>query len=116
MEIQQIGSNTREILWEKEIIRIPFNTDDERDNQIYKLLNYLKEKIEKLERERGELEILRVTYDDAKSKVVGFLKLLKSQGHGKVDLFELSHKLKLPATQVEDILEELQKEGFVAEV
>jgi len=33
-----------------------------------------------------------------------------------VDIFEISHKLKIPATQVEDVLMDLQKEGIVKEL
>ena len=116
MEIQKVSPNVSEIVWEKDIIRIPFSSDNEKDSQIYKVLNFLKERVEKLEKEKGEIETLSVTHEQAKEKMITFLKHLKLAGHGKVDIFEISHKLKIPATQVEDVLMDLQKEGIVKEL
>src|SRR3989344_5505969 len=104
MEIRPILSKRREeIVWEKEVITIPFDNDNERDKQLFNLMQKLQDRIEQLEQEKGILEHLRVDTNEAKNKVISFLKDIKLRGHSKIDVFEISHKLKLPAIQVEEI-------------
>lgn len=111
--IPQIG---KEIVWEKNIIRIPFNTQDERDKKIYEILRGLQNEIERLKKERQEIELVSLTKEQAKERITSFLKSKKLEGHGKIEVFEISSNLKIPAQQVEDVLEELLKEEIVKEI
>ena len=85
-----LDSSCKEIVWEKNIIRIPFNTDDERDSKIYEIINILQKKIEKLEKNKDELCYLIINKEEAKSLIISHLKFLKVDGKEKVNIFEIS--------------------------
>lgn len=114
-QIVAIPQFDREIIWEKNIIRIPFNTQDERDNKIYGLIKGLQAEVERLKKERDVMDFLCLTKEQAKDKIIGYLKSRKLQGHGKIELFEISCNLRIPASQAEEILGELEKEGIIKE-
>jgi len=111
--IPEIG---QEIIWEKNIIRIPFNTQQERDKKIYDLIKALQGEVGRLKREREELNFLCLTHEQARVKIIDYLKSKKTEGHGKIELFEIACSLRLPAQQVECILEELKEEGLIKEM
>ena len=115
MEIQQINSTSGEIIWEKDVIKISFDAGNEANKQLFELIKVLNDKVERLEKEGHQIQTLRVSYEEAKKKIIQFLKDLKCEGHEKVDVLEISSKLKLPATQVEDVLDELEKKDLVKE-
>ncbi|MBI2124709.1 hypothetical protein HYT92_02855 [Candidatus Pacearchaeota archaeon] len=109
--------SSNEIVWEKNIIRIPFNSEDERDRRIFSLIQNLQEEIERLKSEKSNFDFLSLTNEQAKTKIIKYLKIKKMQGNGKVDIFEISSSLKVPAQQVEDIIEkDLIKQGLLKEV
>lgn len=106
-------STNQEIVFERNIIRIPFNTDNERDRKLYEILINLQNKVETLEKEGSQFEFLSLTEKQATEKIVKYLKEKKIQGHGRIEIFDISCNLKIPSEQVENILEKLEKEGVV---
>jgi tRNA G26 N,N-dimethylase Trm1 len=115
-QIVAVSQMGKEIVWEKNIIRIPFNTQDERDRRIYGMLKSLQDEVDRLKKEREELELLYITKDQARKRIIDFLKSKKNEGHGKIEIFEISSHLKIPAQQIEEILDALLKEGLVKEL
>jgi len=116
MEAQVTSTETKEIVWEMNVIRIPFDTTNERDRQLYGWIRSLQNQVDKLQKEQSNFEFLSLNKEQAKEKIIDYLKNKKLEGHGKIELFELSHFLRLPAIQVEEILEELDKDGLVTEI
>ncbi|MFA5724594.1 MAG: hypothetical protein WC979_10150 [Candidatus Pacearchaeota archaeon] len=106
----------REIIWEHNVIKISFDTENERDKRIFNLINNLQKKIDVLEKEKFEFNFLSLTNEQAKEKIVDYLKSKKIEGHGKIEVFQISCELKIPAVQVEEIIEDLQKEEIVKEI
>jgi len=79
-------------------------------------LEVLKDKVAALEIESKShvvFEFRDIKKDQAKVELVSFMKDQKSKGTTSSSVFELSQKLRLPANQVEEILEELQSEKKV---
>lgn len=114
-EIIAIPELGKEIIWEKNIIRIPFNTENERDKGIYNLIQNLQNKLDKLEKEKNEICLLSVTNIEAEKRIINYLKGLRKEGHGKFDIPQICIELKLPAQQIELILEKLEKKGLIKE-
>ena len=115
-EIVAVPQLGKEIIWEKNIIRIPFDTENERDKKIYDLIKNLQTKVEKLEEEKLQFNFLSLTDSQAKEKIIDYLKEKKREGHGVIEIFELSNRLRIPAPQVENIIEGLEKEGAVKSI
>ena len=79
-------------------------------------MEVLKDKVAALEIESKShvvFEFRDIKKDQAKVELVSFMKDQKSKGTTSSSVFELSQKLRLPANQVEEILEELQSEKKV---
>ncbi len=66
------------------------------------------------ERQEGTIiyKFRKVSNEQARSEIVMFLRSIKHE-RTTISIFELSQTLKLPADQVEDILEELEREHRV---
>ena len=73
-EIIAVPSFGNEIIWEKNIIRLPFDTSDERDKKIYEWITALQNKVEKLEKERGVFTFNRLTDSQARARIIEYLK------------------------------------------
>jgi len=108
------------IKWEDSNIEIPFNFDDMRDTVLYKVVRGLQEQVKNLKEElkviqKEQTEYIRYKFNKisdemAKEQIIGFLKERKKQ-RNEVTLFEISQVLKIPADQVENIIDNLKKEG-----
>lgn len=107
------SSAVQEIIFEKNIVRIPFNTENERDKKIYDLIKTLQTKVDNLEKEKSQVSFFNLTHNQVKQKVVALLKEKKINGDGKIEVFELSYILRISANQIEAVLDELEKEGVI---
>jgi len=118
MELQIVPASLSgaEIVWEKQVIKIPFNTTEERDKIILHHINSLKNRIYQLENASNNFEFLSLTKEQTRVKVIQYLKSKKLSGHGKIEVFEISSDLRINANQIEDVLEELKENGLVKDI
>lgn len=59
-------------------------------------------------------EFKQIPFEDAKLEVISFLKDAKSKKIPTETIFGISQKLRLPANQIEEVLEELSKEKKIS--
>lgn len=110
------------VRWEDTYINIPFNFEDSREIVLYRLFREMSDKIENMQKEinilkLGSKDYIRYNFDKvshtkAKNKILTFLKEIKKKTE-HITLFEISQHLKLPADQVEVIIDELEKDGRI---
>ena len=110
------------VKWEDMYIEVPFNFDNKNEIIFYKVIRDMQSKIDTLSREleyirEGQKDYIRFKFEilsdkDVELRVVSYLKEMKSKTP-KITLFQISQNLKLPADQVERIIEKLGEEGKV---
>ena len=109
--------------WEDTEIVIPLNFTDANQAIIYKVIREMKKEIGELKNKLQCLEagqeahiiyqFRKIDDDKAKDVIVSYLKGIK-QDTAQITTFEISQKLKLPADQVERIIDILIKEDKVS--
>jgi len=110
------------IRWEDTYLTIPLNFDNMNEAVLYKVVRGMQNRMENLEKELKYIKKENETYIRYKFEVVTdlkarelileYLKKIKSKTK-EITIFEISQTLKLPADQVEKIIEDLENEEKV---
>ena len=106
------------IKWEDRFIEIPFNFENMTEVVIYKTMRGMQSQLNNLESELRDIKTnqtqhIRYKFDkvndkEAEKRIIPYLKEIKKQ-RPKITIFEISQHLRLPADQVETIMENLEK-------
>lgn len=101
--IQTVGYNVKT----KKVIDLLFNTIEKLSNELKNLQGQLGNMQEE-QKKFMVYEFKTVPAQKAKENIINYLKSIK-RSRENITIFEISQKLRLPADQVETILEELAK-------
>ncbi|GBE20555.1 hypothetical protein BMS3Abin17_01296 [archaeon BMS3Abin17] len=110
------------IKWEDSEISIPLNFENMNEAILYRVVRGMQNQMSELKQEVGILreeqeqyiiyKFQDVAYAKAKTMIISYLRKIKKEVN-EMTLFEISQRLKLPANQVEKVIEELEKENKV---
>ena len=109
--------------WEDTEIEVPLNFENMNEVVLYKVVRNMENKLITLQTELEELrneqsqyiryKFQRLSNIKAEEEIVRYLKSKKKETT-RLTIFEISQEIKLPANQVERIIEKLEKEGKVS--
>lgn len=115
-------SGLMKVKWEDMYINIPFNFENANEIIFYRVvrgmqkqINALSGELKSIKNERGDyirFKFNQMSNKDAELQLISYLKSIKKESP-EITLFEISQNLKLPASQVENILQELAKKDKV---
>lgn len=76
-------------------------------------MNVIAQELKRLEMRPHQTRSGSIQDGEAKEKVLYLLSQFKAHGQKHVDIIDLKDKLHLPVEQIENIMEQLEKEGRV---
>ena len=110
------------VRWEDMYIDIPFDFGNTHEIIFYKVIRGMQSQIDTLSKEleslkEGQKDYIRFKFQtvsdkEAEFKIASYLKEIKSKTP-QITLFQISQNLKLPADQVEKVIEKLSEEGRI---
>lgn len=111
------------VRWEDMYIDIPFNFTNSNEIIFYKVIRGMQRqiteltgelnKVKKEQRDYIRFKFYKMSNEDAEKIIVSYLQSIKKETP-EITLFEISQNLKIPANQIEEILQKLSKEGKVS--
>ncbi len=111
------------VRWEDMYIDIPFNFQNAHEIIFYKVIRGMQRQItqltgelNKIKEEQNEyirFKFYKTSNENAEKIIVSYLQGIKKET-SEITLFEISQILKLPANQVEEILQKLSREDKVS--
>ena len=110
MSYKDTGTGTGASLQQESII-IPKNVLEKAMSDVLSRLKFLEEQVEILK----ESKEVCVPDSEAKKIVLKAIDGFKSAGVGDVDIIDLHEKTRLPVFQINEIMDDLEKDGKVSE-